>query len=90
MKESIASFGRRSWPVFLPFIVLGAAPLVVHKFFGTRWQLIAGVLSLVFWFLLRPWRFGLATAEERRQVRLGGTIGLAGLVLTYAVQYFRV
>jgi hypothetical protein len=89
MKEGIITTWRRAWPVVFLFFVLGITPLVVGEFFGRGWRLSIGVFVVVLWLVFRPWRFGLASPGERKQAAVGGTIGLAGLVLNYAVTYFK-
>lgn len=89
MKESSIAAYRRCWPALLVFLLLGVTPLIVGELAGKQWRLILGALCLVAWLCLRPWRFVLATPADRQQIRIIGTICLAGTLLNYIITYFR-
>ena len=89
MKEPALTSLKRSLPILVPVLVLGLAPLAIGFAFGRGWRLVAAVISVGLWFLIRPWRFGLTSPDERRQARITGTIGLCGLVVNYIVVYYK-
>lgn len=90
MKEGAIASLRRSLPMLWIFCVLGIAPLVIGFSLGRGWRVVAAVVALLAWFVIRPWRFGLATPNERKQVRLTGSIAMFGFAVNYLIIYYRI
>jgi hypothetical protein len=51
--------------------------------------LAAAFLGAVAFFLVRPWRFGLLTPQERANLRLTGAVFFFSHVLNSAIFYFK-
>jgi hypothetical protein len=78
----------QEWPVILLFFCLAGSPSIIRHILGRGWGVVAAVIVLAVWFLIRPWRFKHLPQDSRRGIFISGTVMLALLVLVHSLFYW--
>ncbi len=80
---------RHSWICLVIVALLVIVQILVDKVFGRGWGLVAAVLTLPLWLIIRPWQFGLLSAKSRRKIRIQGAGFFIVLIIVALLAYYR-
>ena len=80
---------KQTWPISVIFFVLAGSWPIVDNYFGRGWSVVTSALAAAIWFVMRPWRIGVLSAERRRRIGFTGGIMLCGWAIIIAVDYWR-
>ena len=80
---------RGGWLSIVVFFVLGASSLIAQENFGKGYGVATAAVGVVIWLGLRPWRFGLLSPQERREICWTGGIGICGFLLRELLRYWK-
>ncbi|MGH7939685.1 MAG: hypothetical protein ACREFR_01260 [Limisphaerales bacterium] len=80
---------QRSWFCLVIVALLVISQILVDKIFGCGWGLVAAVLTLPLWLMIRPWQLGLLSAKSRRKIRAQGAGFFILLIVVALLAYYR-
>jgi hypothetical protein len=88
MKRPYTTPLRYGWPALAAFVIV-LAPMVIGIHAGAGWRLVTALTGPVMFWLIRPFRFGLLTPQERIGMQVSAGFFFAGQVVCSALVYFK-
>ena len=87
-REELAEI-KHGWFALIIVAILASSQILIEHYFGCGWRIVAALLALPVWLIVRPWLFGLLCEDTRRRLKLQGLGFFVALVILAVISYYR-